>query len=308
MNEQQFTGERYIPADCTDAEIRIEHTQRYIFAIEWVNGKIVLDAACGEGYGSNILSGYAKTVIGLDLDDNTIKNAEEKYASDNLSFIQGSIENLPFENNMFDVVVSFETVEHVDDEIQKKFLTEIKRVLKPDGLLIMSTPNKKIYTDLVSGENLFHKKEFYYQEYKDYIKREFLYSLFYEQYPELLYMLTNKDNNYLDLSKKETEEARYYLSVSSNVPVARKEYVDFVSNSNMYYFLNKYSHKKEKELLVDAQKRNEFENMLNSGLEEAKKYNEHLERDIRELKEEIRKKDEYIRVLEEKAKKINWIN
>ena len=48
--------------------------------------------------------------------------------------------------------------------------------------------------------------------------------------------------------------------------------------------------------------------MLNSGLEEAKKYNEHLERDIRELKEEIRKKDEYIRVLEEKAKKINWIN
>ena len=256
MNEQGFTGERYVPDSCIDAEIRIEHTQRYMFAKEWVSGKVVLDAACGEGYGSNILSEGARKVVGLDLDANAIIHAKQKYGSDIVSFVEGSIENLPFKDNTFDVVVSFETIEHVNGEIQESFLSEIKRVLKPDGILIMSTPNKKVYTDLVKGSNPFHKKEFYFQEYKEFINKEFVNLLIYEQYPELIYMLTNEENNTLDLKKKEATEARYYLSVSSNVQIEKKEYTNFISNSDMYYFLNRYSHEKEKELLYDTQKRN----------------------------------------------------
>lgn len=90
-----------------------------------------------------------------------MENANRKYGNQKLSYLNGSVEYLPFENQSFDVVVSFETIEHVGEEIQRKFLEEICRVLKPEGTLIMSTPNKAVYTDLVEGENPFHIKEFY---------------------------------------------------------------------------------------------------------------------------------------------------
>ena len=71
------------------------------------------------------------------------------------------------------MVVSFETIEHVGEEIQKKFLEEICRVLKPEGTLIMSTPNKAVYTDLVEGENPFHVKEFYVKEFQEFLGSRF---------------------------------------------------------------------------------------------------------------------------------------
>ena len=118
------------------------------------------DAACGEGYGSSLLAEEAEEVTGLDIDKEAVENANHKYGNKKLSYLKGSIEELPFEDHTLDVVVSFETIEHVGEEIQKKFLEEICRVLKPEGTLIMSTPNKAVYTDLVEGENPFHVKEF----------------------------------------------------------------------------------------------------------------------------------------------------
>ena len=97
----------------------------------------------------------------------------KKYGNHNLKYVSGSVEKLPFENEQFDIVISFETIEHVKESVQKSFLNEIKRVLKKDGMLIMSTPNKAIYTDLVNGKNRYHIKEFYAQEYIDFIKSYF---------------------------------------------------------------------------------------------------------------------------------------
>ena len=294
MDEQKFTGERYLPSECQNSEIRIEHIQRYRFAIEWVKGKKVLDAACGEGYGSGLLSQYAEAVVGMDLDQTTVDNANEKYGTKNLSFIQGNIASLPFGDASFDVVISFETVEHVDEKTQKDFLKEIQRVLKTNGVLIMSTPNKKIYTDLVHGVNCFHVKEFYKQEYMDFLHKEFQDVAVYLQYPQLTYVLTNQEIVCTECENIHMDECRYYIAVCSNAIITKKDYVDSVPNSDMYYFLSRYSHDLEKQLEQEAETRNRFEKMLTAGLNDAKQYVKHLESDMQVLRTAIQDRDEQL--------------
>jgi len=162
-NILQFTGERFTP-ECV-REIWYEHYHRYSFAKNLVNNKNVLDAACGEGYGSQLLAKYAKKVVGIDIDEKSIKHAQNRYPIKNLNFIKTSVTNLPFEDNSFDVIVSFETLEHLLE--QEQMLAEFNRVLKSDGLLIISTPDKKYYSDETGFTNEFHLKELYKAEFKN---------------------------------------------------------------------------------------------------------------------------------------------
>ncbi len=120
-NDELFTGERFVPG-IQDSKLEIEHYQRYLSVLKLVEGKCVLDAACGEGYGSNILSNSAKEVIAVDIDEGAINRARELYkGKGNLSFRQGNIEKLDIQDNSIDVAVSFETIEHVNEETQKIF-------------------------------------------------------------------------------------------------------------------------------------------------------------------------------------------
>lgn len=165
-----FTGERFIPG-VTDKELEIEHVQRYEILQDFVKGKRVLDAACGEGYGASLLSKGAASVEGLDISSESIANAQMKYDNNNLNFTVGSIDHLPFQDNSFDIVVSFETLEHVNEEMQLKFLHEVKRVLASGGTLIISTPNKRFYSDLPRYSNPFHIKELYKDEFIQLLQR-----------------------------------------------------------------------------------------------------------------------------------------
>jgi len=158
----EFTGERFTP-ECV-REIWYEHYHRYALAKNFVNNKKILDAACGEGYGSHILAGYAKNVIGVDIDEKSIFHAKEKYKKSNLKYIQASCTNLPFDDNSFDVIVSFETLEHLAE--QQHMLIEFNRVLKNDGLLMISTPDKEHYSDATGFTNEYHVKELYKDEFK----------------------------------------------------------------------------------------------------------------------------------------------
>ena len=123
VEKTNFTGERYIPEEKLD-EITIEHTQRYLFAEHFIEDKVVLDAACGEGYGSHILKQKAKEVYAVDVDKEAINKAKIKYKNDNIHFLESSIASLPYSDSMFDTIVSFETIEHVDTEAQEAFLKE----------------------------------------------------------------------------------------------------------------------------------------------------------------------------------------
>src|SRR5689334_17791465 len=120
--QKKWTGERLETFVFNEA--MVEHLHRYAIAAEYVKDKTVLDIACGEGYGSALLSKNATAVTGMDIDLNTITVALRKYAKNNLKFVQGKIEDIPATANTFDVVVSFETLEHSNEH--EKIFSEIR--------------------------------------------------------------------------------------------------------------------------------------------------------------------------------------
>lgn len=150
----EFTGERFVP-HC-HGEIAAEHYHRYFFAASLVSGKRVLDIASGEGYGTHILAQCAAHVTGVDISPEAVAHATEKYATQNTTFLEGGTGAIPLPDASVDVVVSFETLEHVRE--QEVMLQEIRRVLRDDGILIISTPNKPIYNSSID-DNEFHLKE-----------------------------------------------------------------------------------------------------------------------------------------------------
>lgn len=159
----EFTGERFTP-ECV-REIRYEHIHRYAFAQEFVQGLRVLDAACGEGYGSALLAHTADSVVGLDISEEAIGHARQRYASENLKFRQGDCTDLPFDDDEFDCVISFETLEHLEN--QQGLLQSFRRVLKPGGFLLVSTPDKAVYTDQQGNRNEYHVSELYRGEFEE---------------------------------------------------------------------------------------------------------------------------------------------
>lgn len=174
---KKSTGERLEFYDFSD--VTVEHLHRYAIANDFVKNKVVLDIASGEGYGAFILSKNALKVIGVDIDKETVVDAQKKYLNNNLNFIVGSADNIPVDSNSIDVVVSFETIEHHDKH--EEMLLEIKRVLKHDGILIMSSPDKKYYSDIPGFQNKFHVKELYFEEFEELIKKYFKITKFYVQ-------------------------------------------------------------------------------------------------------------------------------
>jgi SAM-dependent methyltransferase len=152
-------------------DVAVEHLHRYAFVMKFVKDKHVLDLASGEGYGSNLIAREACNVIGVDISQEALAHARQKYQKDNLKFLHGSASNVPVDSNSIDIVVSFETIEHHNEH--EEMLLEIKRVLKPDGILIMSSPDKLNYTDLPKHQNPFHIKELYLEEFRELIKNHF---------------------------------------------------------------------------------------------------------------------------------------
>ena len=148
-----FTGERYVPQ--LGGDIRLEHLHRYALARELARGKSVLDIACGEGYGANLLAAVAADVTGVDTAQDAVSHARIKYKRDNLSFKTGSCLQIPMQNKSVDLAICFETLEHIAEH--EKFMAELRRVLKPGGLLVISTPNSTEYE--ANGKNPFHIKE-----------------------------------------------------------------------------------------------------------------------------------------------------
>lgn len=163
-----FTGERMIPEVNFGATFYYEHINRYQFASQFVRGRKVLDLACGSGYGSHMLfSAGASKVIGIDISKDAVFYAQKKYSKKNIEFRVSDALKTGLSDASIDVVVCFEFIEHI--AAQDNLLREIKRVLRPEGILIMSTPNKVTYTD----DNKFHKKELRFKEFSGILAKYF---------------------------------------------------------------------------------------------------------------------------------------
>ena len=213
---------------------------RYAVAKNLVQNKIVLDIASGEGYGSNLLAVGAKHVIGVDISSETIAEAKKKYLKQNLEYRVGSASEIPCEENYFDVVVSFETIEHHNKH--EEMMQEIKRVLKPEGILIISTPEKKYYSDKRNYKNTFHVKELTFDDFKKLLNKYFLFSGYLFQKCTFNSIIFSENENcnykeysgdYLNISQISEPEYLYIIGLCSNVKLPAFQEVSTFQNGDI---------------------------------------------------------------------------
>jgi len=153
-----FTGERIVPGKVSNYHF-YEALIRYEFIRSYVKDKIVLDAGCGQGYGAFFLSHVAESMFAVDIAEEAIKDAKNNYDRSNLHFKVMDIKKMEFPDNHFDIVCSFEVIEHLDH--YERFLEEVVRVLKPSGYFFVSTPNRDVFG---AGELWCHEREFTLEE------------------------------------------------------------------------------------------------------------------------------------------------
>ena len=171
-DELVFTGERFIPHQ-TDPLLALEHYHRYCLASRFARQKRVIDFACGEGYGSAFLSKIAQSVVGIDIDAAAVAHARKKYATyPNLTFEAGSCDRAPAHTG-FDLAVSFELLEHLDSDTQARFLENVRRVLKEDGLFLVSSPERIEYAETYQAANEYHKHEMTLPELTEFLGKYF---------------------------------------------------------------------------------------------------------------------------------------
>lgn len=150
------------------------HSFPYYQVARFVHNKTVLDLGCNTGFGTDILAKSAKKVIGVDISSKAIDFAREKYSGSGIDFqiIDGI--QLPFDERQFDVVVSFQVIEHIVG--YENYLNEIKKVLSLKGLAVFTTPNSLLRLDSgMKPLNPFHHHEFSANELKTLLEKSFKY-------------------------------------------------------------------------------------------------------------------------------------
>jgi O-antigen biosynthesis protein len=172
-----WTGERCVPWT-SDVAVIYEHYHRYLWAAQIARGRRVLDLGSGEGFGAAIMADVAAEIVGIDVDQTAVEHSRLNYARPGLSFAVGSATDLSqFEAGTFDLVVAFEVIEHLAE--QKKVLAELRRVLREDGKLIISTPDRLAYANSSENKNPFHVRELSLDEFDSLLRTQFEYlSLF----------------------------------------------------------------------------------------------------------------------------------
>jgi SAM-dependent methyltransferase len=142
--QEQAHPERFDPAGSNGELVEAEHRARYWWASDFVEGNDVLDAGCGTGFGTAMLAERRPArLVGVDISPKALARARQLAPSAD-DLVQGDVRELPFEDSSFDVVVCFEVIEHI--ERQNDALDELRRVLRDTGCLLISSPNRDVYT------------------------------------------------------------------------------------------------------------------------------------------------------------------
>ncbi|PYT26734.1 MAG: hypothetical protein DMG57_20435 [Acidobacteria bacterium] len=215
----EFTGERVIPGE-VDPDLLNEHVARYAFAARVAGGRRVLDAGCGTGYGAAELGHSAREVVGIDIAGEAVEYARNHYQAANLRFECASCSEIPAADGSFDLVVAFEIIEHLED--WRGFLREVRRVLAPQGLFLVSTPNKLYYAESRReiGPNPYHRHEFEYAEFRSELGAVFpRVSVLMENHADAIVFAPGKNTGSAELRLEETsaspEDGHFFLAVCS---------------------------------------------------------------------------------------------
>ena len=156
---------------------------RYRFAGSLVSGKVVLDVACDRGYGTaHLLRSGARRVVGVDISERALDYARQQSFHQGINFIRAEASRLPFKEGSFQVIVSFETLEHLTES--DKFLSEVARNLSQSGFFILSTPNRRVFSPFFrSSYSPLHQKEYTLGELVALLRRYFARIDFFGQKP-----------------------------------------------------------------------------------------------------------------------------
>jgi len=164
--QKRSTTERIIienyQSDQESYLLYLVHVATYKFSLSFVVGKKVLDYGCGSGYGTAFISDSCQQIIGIDVSTEAIAHASSHFRAPNLSYMlieRAEVAPLPFPDSSFDVVLSFQVIEHIEDV--SAYLREMDRVLAPGGLVIIATPDRS--TRLFSFQkpwNIWHQREY----------------------------------------------------------------------------------------------------------------------------------------------------
>lgn len=258
--------ERMVPEFHQETLMYAEHYTRYFAAEDIIKGKIVLDIASGSGYGTKMLAEKAKHVYGVDVNEQAVNYSKKYFSSKNIEYLVGDGVKIPLDDNSVDVVITFETIEHIED--YKIFIKEVKRVLRPDGIAIVSTPN-----DIEFAEgNHFHLHEFEYEELVSLLKKDFKNIKPYFQSTWKYVSIDSADKlekkgevdiKLLNLSNKTREQHLYFYLLCSNRDI--KEEVRPIAALGEHY--------------SDRQ-------LIQTGADHANRYNQSVEK-ISQLKQQL---------------------
>ncbi len=171
LSDLEFTGERVVPG-LVDENLFNEHVARYRFAARFGSHARVLDAGCGTGYGARELT-KAASVVGVDISAEAVAHARREFGGPHVHFLRAACEALPVADASFDLVLAFEVIEHLAQ--WQQLMTESKRVLRPGGVFLVSTPNEAWYTEsrAQAGPNPWHVHEFDYAEFGAALREHF---------------------------------------------------------------------------------------------------------------------------------------
>lgn len=218
----EFTGERVIPG-LVDPDLLNEHLARYRFAARFAGPSAhVLDAGCGSGYGAAEFPNAAR-VVAMDISAEAVTHARRAFSRPGVCFLQGACEALPFADQSFDLVVAFEVIEHL--ERWPSLLLDAGRVLRPSGVLLVSTPNKAWYAEsrAAAGPNPYHVREFEYAEFKTALEAAFPHVHLWTQNhsDSIAFVPASPSSGVFDApADPAPESAHFFLAACSQSPIA----------------------------------------------------------------------------------------
>lgn len=229
-----FTGERVIPGE-VEPDLWNEHVSRYHFAALFAAGKSVLDAGCGTGYGTALLAGQAAEAVGFDISPEAVSYAAANYPG--ARFLVGPADAFPAPDGAVDLVTAFEVIEHLPD--WQALIEEAHRVLKQDGVFLVSTPNQLYYSETraEAGPNPFHVQEFELPAFEEALARVFPFVRILAQNHQECILFAGEQASEPGLSFTATApdlaQAHFFIAVCGRKPVEIPAFAYLASSANL---------------------------------------------------------------------------